>query len=209
MNRKKRVRRRWLLVLLLCVFIASVLLVHFRYSPFVREAAKTRVVNAVSAAINEAVNEQIANGSVNYENMVLLEKNAEGGITAVRTNMAEANRLKTETMSLLGRRILDMDTSELSVPLGNVFLPEFFTGQGPRIPVKIIALTTSDAGFSTRFSAAGINQTLQQTTLTVSVSLTLLTPVGTESAVVSSDIVVAETTIVGTVPNTYLQLDEG
>jgi sporulation protein YunB len=209
MNRKSRNRRRWLLALLIAFLLFFALTLRFRYAPYVKEAAKTKVVNAVSAEINKAVNAQLASGSVNYSDMAVLEKDASGRITAVRTNMEQANRLKAETMSLLGKTIMDIDTSKLSVPLGNVLLPELFTGEGPGIPVKIVSLSTSDAEFSTRFTAAGINQTLQQTTLTVSVSLTLLTPVGTVPAQVSSNIVVAETAIVGSVPNTYLQLDKG
>ena len=207
MNRKKRNRRRALQVLFFAFLALLALLVRFRYAPYIREAAKNRVVNAVSNAINDAVNEQIAAGTVDYSSMALLEKDADGRITAVRTNMAEANRLKTETMALLSGRILETDTKELSVPMGNVLLPGLFSGRGPRIPVKIVSLTNTDAGFSTSFTQAGINQTLQQVTLTVAANVTVLTPVGTESVRVETDVVVSETVIVGTVPDSYFSMD--
>ena len=68
-------------------------------------------------------------------------------------------------------------------------------------------MLTSDADFYTQFSQAGINQTLQRITMTVKIKVTLMTPVGTQTADVSTDTVVAETVIVGTVPDSYFQLD--
>ena len=101
---------------------------------------------------------------------------------------------------------MEISSEKLSVPLGSVLLPELFSGQGPRVPVRIVSMLTSDADFSTRFSQAGINQTLQQVTMTVTVRVTMMTPVGTETTEVSTDTVIAETVIVGTVPDSYFQL---
>ena len=52
---------------------------------------------------------------------------------------------------------------------------------------------------------AGINQTLQQLTMTVSVDVSILVLGRTESFTVTSQVVVAETIIVGQVPDTFLQ----
>jgi len=206
MNRKRRNRRRWLLLILLAFLVLLVVLIRVRYVPYVRQAARTRVTNAVSNAVNQAVDDEIASDQVDYSEMAVLEKDADGKITAVRTDMAQANRLKSEIMQLLEKRIMEISSEKLSVPLGSVLLPELFSGQGPRVPVRIVSMLTSDADFSTRFSQAGINQTLQQVTMTVTVRVTMMTPVGTETTEVSTDTVIAETVIVGTVPDSYFQL---
>jgi sporulation protein YunB len=110
-------------------------------------------------------------------------------------------------MERLDQMIEDIRAEELSISLGSVLLPEFFSGRGPRVPVRIVSMLTSDADFYTQFSQAGINQTLQRITMTVKIKVTLMTPVGTQTADVSTDTVVAETVIVGTVPDSYFQLD--
>ena len=120
MNRRRRVRRRLLLILLMLIVLAAALFVQLRFAPFVREAARTRVINVASDRINDTINEQIAVGCVDYSNIICLEKDARGAITAVRTNMAEVNQLKTETLALLSRELLEMDTEQLYIPLGSV-----------------------------------------------------------------------------------------
>ena len=52
---------------------------------------------------------------------------------------------------------------------------------------------------------AGINQTLHQVTMLVSVDVAVLALGQTASFTISSEVVVAETIIVGQVPNTFLQ----
>ena len=101
MNRKKRNRRRFLLIALCALVLAVALTVRFRYVPFLREAARTRVVNVASDRINDAINAQISSGAVDYSRIIYLEKDVNGNITALRTNMAEVNRLKTLTLELL------------------------------------------------------------------------------------------------------------
>ena len=134
---------------------------------------------------------------------VFFEKDLNGRITALKTNMSEVNRLKTEILNLVNDEILAMDTSDIGIPLGSLFLPEFLSGRGPVIPVHILSIRNSDASFSSTFTEAGINQTLQQLTMQVSVDVAVLVLGKTEEFTVSSQVVVAETVIVGQVPDTF------
>lgn len=206
MNRKKRIRRRLRLLTVLLLSLAAAFLVRCRYLPFLREAARARVVNTASDHITAAINGQIASGQIHYENIICLEKNTNGEITALRTNMAEVNRLKMLTVELLSQELLEMDTEELSIPLGSILMPEFFAGKGPGLPIRVVALSTADAEFFSEFVSAGINQTLQRILLVLRISMSVLTPAGTERVDVASTVVVAETVIVGSVPQSYFQI---
>ena len=137
--------------------------------------------------------------------MIYFEKDLDGRITALKTNMSEVNRLKTDILNLINDEILSLTTEDLGIPLGSLFLPEFFSGRGPIIPVQILSIRNSDASFSSSFSEAGINQTLQQMTMHVSVDVAVLVLGQTKSFTISSQVVVAETIIVGDVPDTYFQ----
>ena len=64
----------------------------------------------------------------------------------------------------------------------------------------------SNADFFSDFTAAGINQTLQTLKVRFTISLTILTTVGYETVDVDSDVMLAQTVIVGTVPETYVNL---
>ena len=193
---------RWI-CLLLVLAAALLLWFRYRYSSGIRSLAETQVRNATSDLINDAIDMQIELGNIQYDRIVYFEKNLDGQITALKTNMAEVNRLKTAILNLVNDEILAMDTSELSIPLGSLALPELFSGRGPGIPVQVISIRNSDGSFSSSFTEAGINQTLHQLTMEVLVDVSVLVLGKAEEFTVSSHVVVAETVIVGQVPNTF------
>ena len=206
-----RRRKPWKLLTILCL---TLLIWAFgglrsRLWPVARDLARTQVMNTASDLINDAILEQIMDGQIQYDRIVYFEKDLNGRITALKTNMAEVNRLKTETLNLINDQILAEDSEHLGVSLGSLILPEFFSGQGPLIPVRILAIRNSDANFHSDFTEAGINQTLQQLSMDVLVDVTVLVLGQTETFTVSSQMVVAETVIVGDVPATYLQTGAG
>ncbi len=198
---------RFWIFLLACIAIVGTLFYLFRtkFNDAIRKLSVTQITNTTSDLINDAIDEQIATGNIQYDRIVYFEKDLDGRITALKTNMSEVNRLKTDILNLINDEILALDTADIGVPLGNLFLPELLSGHGPVIPVQIIAIRNSDAAFSSNFTEAGINQTLQKITLTVSVDVTILVLGETDSFTVSSQVVVAETVIVGQVPDTFLQ----
>ena len=202
----RRVCRRF--VTLLCVSVILFVLVlglfRWKYRDAIRSLARTQVVNSTSDLINDAIDEQIETGNIQYDRMVYFEKDLNGRITALKTNMSEVNRLKTDILNIINDEILALDTADLGIPLGSLLLPEILSGKGPKIPVQILAIRNSDASFESAFSEAGITHTLQQLTMHISVDVAILVLGETESFSVSSQVVVAETVIVGQVPETYL-----
>ena len=199
--------RRLLTVLVLIAALSFFVLIVFRlrYADKIRTLAETQVINSTSDLINDAIDRQIETGNIQYDRIVYFEKDLNGRITALKTNMSEVNRLKTDILNLINDEILALDTTDLGIPLGSLFLPELLSGKGPGIPVHILSIRNSDASFSSHFSEAGINQTLQQLIMEVSVDVAVLVLGDTNSFTVSSQVVVAETIIVGDVPQTFLQ----
>lgn len=202
-------RRFWKLVrflLILCVALGiAFLMLRSRYRNVVRELAEIQVKNTTSDLTNDAIAKQIAKGEIRYDRIVYFEKDLNGRITALKTNMSEVNRLKTDILNIINDEILALDASDIGIPLGSLFLPEFFSGKGPAIPVHILSIRNSDAIFSSSFSQAGINQTLHKLVMVVNVDVAVLVLGETDSFTVNSEVVVAETVIVGEVPTTFLQ----
>jgi len=198
---------KFLRIVIIILIISLVLLVFFRikFNDSIRALAQTQVTNTTSDLINDAIDRQIEDGTIQYDRMVYFEKDLDGRITALKTNMSEVNRLKTDILNLINDEILALSTDDVGIPLGSLFLPELLSGRGPSIPVQILSIRNSDASFSSSFSEAGINQTLQQLNMYISVDVTVLVLGQTNSFTVSSQVVVAETIIVGDVPNTYFQ----
>lgn len=197
------------------VFFSAVIIVTVyqgireKYRLVISDLAKTQVMNSTSDLTNDAIAKQIDTGEIQYDRIVYFEKDLDGRITALKTNMSEINRLKTDILNIINDEILALDTSDIGIPIGSLLFPEVFSGKGPVIPVHILSIRNSDAGFSSDFSQAGINQTLHQITMNVSVDVAVLVLGQTSSFTVTSEVVIAQTVIVGAVPNTYLYTSGG
>ena len=202
-RRAKKVLRAVVILLLLAAVLLG--LFRYQYRDTIRALAQTQVINSTSDLINDATDRQIESGNIQYDRIVYFEKDLNGRITALKTNMSEVNRLKTDILNLINDEILSLDTSDLGIPLGSLFLPEFLAGRGPEIPVHILSIRNSDGSFESYFTEAGINQTLQQLRMNVCVDVAILVLGRSETFTVTSQVVVAETIIVGQVPDTFLQ----
>ena len=195
----------WTIIILLVLMIGAVILFRSKYRDAIFSLAETQVRNSTSDLINDAIDKQIETGQIQYDRIVFFEKDLEGKITALKTNMSEVNRLKTDILNIINDEILALDTSHLGIPVGNLILPEILAGRGPDVPVSIISIRNSDAAFSSQFSEAGINQTLQKLVMDVSVDVAVLVMGRINNFTVSSQVVVAETVIVGQVPEMLLK----
>ena len=148
----RRLIRRFLVLVL--VFTVAFLALRMKYRDVVRELAQTQVKNTTSDLTNDAIAKQIANGNIAYDRLVFFEKDLNGRITALKTNMGEVNRLKTDILNIINDEILALDASSIGIPLGSLFLPELLSGKGPAIPVHILSIRNSDASFVSHFDPA-------------------------------------------------------
>jgi len=206
MRVRRRHRRALILLVVGIVFVLAILYLQVCVAPLIVELAKARVDNRASYIINEAIETQMQSEDIDYENIVYLEKDVNGNITALKTNINEVNRLKTQILSIIDTMLLDLDVNEIGIPIGSLIFPELFSGTGPKLPVKVMSVSASDAEFHNAFSEAGINQTAHRIMMDVTITMTVLTPVGAQSITVSSAVVVAETVIVGGVPESYVHV---
>lgn len=194
-----------LVAVLMVLTLALLLFFRYKYNAAIRGLAETQVKNTTSDLINDAIDKQIEIGDIQYDRIVYFEKDLNGRITALKTNMGEVNRLKTDILNIINDEILALDTSDLGIPVGSLFFPEFLAGRGPSIPVQVLSIRNSEASFSSGFTEAGINQTLHQINMHVSVDVAVLVLGQTNYFTISSQVVIAETIIVGQVPETLFQ----
>lgn len=188
----------------LCVFWIDN---HFR--PIITQMAKVRVDYLASKAINEAITKKIDDGSLEYGKMVYFEKDIYGQITALKTDMIRINKLKADIINEVLDAVEGIGTSDLAIPLGNIINGNLLSGRGPRIPVRIMPIGTASANFSHSFESAGINQTRHQIMMEVQVNIDVLMPGYSAETVVTVEVTVAETIIVGAVPDSYTYFEDG
>lgn len=208
MTLAQRNRFRTVFSIALIIVVAIAMAIRISVAPMAEQLIRTQVGNQASDAINAAIADCISNGDFDYSKMVTVEKNAAGTVSAIQTNIAELNRLKTGVLEQIDKHLESLSLEQLGIPIGSIVLPELFSGRGPEIPVRVLAARSSDASFHNTFSDAGINQTLHSICIDVSVTVTVMTWTGTYDICVDSSVVAAQTVIVGTVPTTYFGMEE-
>lgn len=188
-------------VALALLVLALVAMSHLR--PILTSLATARVANTVTRIVTAAVNETVYEGGTDYDQLISLEKDNEGRIVAVKSDMAEFNRLQSAILANVLERMADVDTRELSIPVGTLTGSPLLAGRGPEITVRMQSVGSPSAHFENEFSSAGINQTKHQIMLVVDVSVGILLPGFSTATRVSNEFNVAETVIVGSVPESY------
>ncbi len=201
-RQKRKIVVYFWLIFLMVIFTFSVIFLR-RVS---MEMAMSDAIDAVTIEVNETITARMNTDDVSYERFVTLEKNADGLVTAITTNMAEINILSSQMLSdVVGRA--DNRVVELSIPLGNLVGSSLLLGRGPEVPLDIIMLTSSRIEFRNDIQSAGINQTKHRIIFDVIVDIDILIPWDIAQTTVVTEVVVAETVIVGTVPNTYISME--
>ena len=202
---KKRRRRAPLLLLLLGfgVFLVASALYLKRISG---QIAVSDACDIMTTQVNAAITQVLQEGDYDADWFVSFEKNEAGEVTAISSNMTHINALSAllldRVIGLTGNRNLTV-----SIPAGNLTGLSLLMGRGPGIPVEIMVLTSSHVEFRNNIVTAGINQTKHQISLLVIVDIDVLVPWGTESAQICTELLIADTVVVGQVPETYLNFD--
>ena len=203
-------QRARLLCVLAAVCMTALLVVALSHlKTILGDLAVTRVSNSVNRLVTEAVNAAIDSGEIQYDELITFQKDANGSITAFQSNMAAFNRLQSAITSDVLERLGEVSDTELSIPLGTLSGSALLAGRGPKIRVRMQSVGSCSAHFENAFDHAGINQTTHSILLYVDVSVTILLPGFSTFAKVSNAFSVAETVIVGAVPDTYTYFDSG
>ena len=163
-------------------------------------------VDLMTLCVNDTINRTLAGRDYGYDYFVTIDRDESGAVTAIKANMARINALSSELLSDIVEAA-DKGELSLSIPLGNILGSSLLLGKGPDIPVDITLLTSSRVDFKNEISAAGINQTKHEMKLDVVVDIDVVLPWRTVSTQVVTEILIAETVIVGEVPQTYLNME--
>ena len=206
---ERRLRRGLPLWVLTWLVAAGVMLCAVRVTeralrPVLAAAARYQVRSQVTAAVEQWAARDLQERGVDYSDFVTITRNEAGEITALSADMARLNLLRAELSAHLLERLEDSQL-ELTIPVGSLLPLEPTWARGPELHLRALALGTASAEFESEFTSAGINQTRHRLWLRLSVPVTVLLPGGGEEVAVDSRLCVAETVIVGQVPQTWFQ----
>jgi sporulation protein YunB len=191
-----------LLCLVMVFFIVGCMLFFTRIRPAFYAQAQSYANNLATDVINDSVNRVFSSENISYQDIVtIMEK--EGEISAVEANVSKMNQLKSEITKEIQTSMESGRLGTIQIPFGSVLESELFSGMGPMISVKLAPASTTQIDFTDTFQSAGINQVRHQVFLDITLSVKLAAATMDQSETVHTTVPVAETVIVGKVPNYY------
>ena len=197
-------RKRRILCCLLAVLLAAagcLWYVNASLRPVLEGLASARVESAAARAMNEAILE-VLGGAVTGELLAARESNA-GHISLLTADAGKLNLLAADCAAKAQERIMDLGEQGVSVPLGTLSGVPMLAGLGPRLTFRFTPVGMVQSAFRSEFRSAGINQTLHRITLTLTGTVRIVLPGRSCSVTVTAQAPVAETLIVGEMPDAY------
>lgn len=203
-------RRRWGRRGLAAALLLSVLLflADRNVRPMVFALAQARSAAMASQVLTLALSDALGDG-VGYDDLMNVRMDNDGKVALLSANTIRMNQLAQRAAQAALRRLEVMSSERVSVPLGAALGLTVLAGSGPGIPVSIVPVGSISTDFATEFEACGVNQTRHKVYLKVDASIRIVIPTGAKTTSVSANMLVAESIIVGAVPEGFVGYNLG
>ena len=172
--------------------------------PTLVELCRVRAQSIGTKIANEAV--QKVMHDVGYLDLIILDRDDNGKIMALRANVIEMNRIASTVSEEIQEKNNELEGTFVKIPLGNFTGNIFLSGRGPSVKVKLIPTGTVKIEFKTEFLSTGINQTRHRVYLDVLSNMRVIAPFATEDIIVENSVTVAETVLIGDIPDFYTKM---
>lgn len=199
--------RRFLALFLLAGLGTLVVLGLININRALITTAEARVAQRSVYQINEAFGE-VMRQELAYSDFITVSYDENGEISMLSANATLMNRLASQASTLAQENISKMSAQGVTVPLGTAIGIPMFSGIGPRVRFEITPVGSVVTQFETEFEGAGINQTRHRISLVATASVRIVVPMGVKLVTVSSSVLMAESILVGDVPDSYIQVQD-
>jgi len=189
--------------LIITIAILTFSIIDKNLAPAIISIAEARSHHMATEAINKAIYDKVL-ASINYNDLIIVHKDSQQRITMMQANSVRIARIVSQANLEIKNALEEMEDQIISVPLGLAFGSRILANHGPRIDVKISPYGTVDVKFVDEFQQAGINQVRHILYLDIVTTVRIIIPTVTENVVIKNRIPIAESIIVGEVPNTYV-----
>ena len=190
--------------------IALILLLLYMYKfidknikPTVIAISEIRARSITTQTINDTIRIKIKR-DINYNDLIFVKYDNEGKVVLMQANTILMNSIAAEVALEVQEQLEKMSKSKIKVPLSNAFDTQIITL--PSISVQIVPQGAVSVDFATEFESAGINQTRHRIYIIVNTDIKMIVPLVTESLRITTNIPIAETIIVGDVPERYVNV---
>lgn len=210
---RMRRRRAWRVISKIALVLAAIVLLIVLLDHWIRPTLTDRlsyqVKGIVTLLVNETVTEELEKLDVTYQKMIQVTRDGSGTITALQADTVLINRLKSDITVRITEKLQGLSGQDFGVSLGTLSGMKLLSGRGPLVRFRLLPEGVVQTALFHQFSGAGVNQTLHRIYMQITVDVSAVTPGFSMQSSISTDMELAQTIIVGEVPEFFGQIALG
>lgn len=188
-----------IMILILCFAVRFA-----RYYPIAADNyAQQGIKGEITKRINRTLSNDLSKYELTYKQIVEICYDDDGQIVSITINSVALNMIANRLSESVYESISNSNDS-FGIPLGNALSSRLFSGKGPKIETEIVPIGAVGYSIESELSDAGINQTLHRIYIEFNTEIKCLSPFHESDIKINTSIIIAETLIVGNVPEIML-----
>lgn len=208
-RRKKFLKFKIIMVLaLFCIMTTlTFLYIDREIMPTVQAIGELKAQELTTRAVNQGVS-IVMDKNIEYKDLIYIKEDSEGNITMMQANTMIMNRVASDVALTIQEQLNLIKAASERIPLGNALRSQLLAQYGPKIKLTVTPVGMVDVNFGTEFQQSGINQTRHRIFLIINTRVRVIVPFSSNTIEVVSYVPIAETVIVGKVPQSYIQVPQ-
>ncbi|MFX4261565.1 sporulation protein YunB [Pelotomaculum propionicicum] len=191
------------------IVIGAVLMADLALRDTFFNIAETRAVQIATEAANKALQQEVADENIQYQDFILIHKDSDGHIVLMQANTVRVNKFASDTTLAVQKALEDLRWQSFGIPAGQILGIPFFANLGPKINYIILPVGSVRVNVVDKFETAGINQTRHSIYLNFDTNVRVVIPSKGGEAVVGMQVPLVDSIIVGNVPSTFVSVPGG
>ena len=196
------------MVLILTVMITVTLEADSRLRVIVNNYANSKAKVLSNSVINQTVHKYLQDNNIKYSDLLKINTKEDGTVTSVEFDTVEMTKIKSGIISQMQKEVNAHNVVVMTIPVGTLTGNQFLNNRGPTVRIEMQISSAVYSKISSKFISAGINQTLHQITLSIRSDVYFIMPWYRSSGSFETEFILAETIIVGEVPDAYTNVIE-
>lgn len=213
MSKGKRKKKSFFIIVgIIVLLLYSFIVFDNNLKPTLLALSEIKAKSIATQSINKAIQEKM-NEDIKYKDLIYINYDDSGNVTSMQANTILMNKIASDVALKVQDQIKKVEEAgekegglKVKIPLGNAINSPILSQKGPKINVKIIPKGSVKVDFATEFEESGINQTIHRVFLIIKTSVRIIVPLGADTVQITSTVPIAETIIVGDVPQSYVNI---
>lgn len=202
---KKTIKKKLTFILLIIIAIATIISILKSIDPIFEELCKEEAMQIATDILNTESTKVVH--KYEYKDIVSITKNETDNTSILKTDVTVINDIASDIAVEVNKRLEELKQEKVQIPAGAIIGNKFISGFGPNINISIIPVGTVTTDVKTEFKAQGINQTVYRIYLEVLCNVNIVTSYKTINTEIVNQVLLVETLIVGSVPETYYNIE--